>query len=96
MKYESENEKERSTGFNQDDSPITIGRNDQKITIKDNSISKNHGVIVFSAHCQKFYYKDLGSTNGSILIMKEDDVIKIKAEMKFKLEDVPFRILELP
>ena len=43
-----------------------------------------------------FYFKDCGSTNGSILLMKEDDSLKIKGEMNFKLENIPFKIMELP
>ena len=38
----------------------------------------------------------MGSTNGSTLIIKESDTLKIKGEMNFKLEDVPFKIQEIP
>ena len=38
----------------------------------------------------------MGSSNGSTLIIKEGDTLKIKGEMNFKLEDVPFKIQEIP
>ena len=53
-------------------------------------------MIEYSLECQMFYFRDLGSTNGSVAVIKEDDRIKIKGDMKFKLENVPFRIMELP
>ena len=43
-----------------------------------------------------FYYIDKGSRNGSVVVLKEDDGIRLKGDMRFKLEDVSFRILELP
>ena len=42
------------------------------------------------------YAKSLISTNGSTLIIKDGDTLKIKGEMNFKLEDVPFKIQEIP
>ena len=38
----------------------------------------------------------MGSSNGSTLIIKAGDTLKIKGEMNFKLEDVPFKIQEIP
>jgi hypothetical protein len=38
----------------------------------------------------------MGSTNSSTLIIREGDSLKIKGEMNFKLEDVPFKIQEIP
>ena len=76
--------------------PITIGRTNCKLTIPKPSISKVHGILEFSKECDMFYYKDTGSTNGSILLVKEDDYLKLKGEMNFKLENVPFKIMELP
>ena len=35
------------------------------------------------------------STNGSTLLIKEDDIMKIKGEMNFKLEDISFNIKEI-
>ena len=45
---------------------------------------------------ENFYYKDLGSTNGSVLLVKEDDNLLVQGEMNLKLDNVPFRILNLP
>ena len=53
-------------------------------------------MIEYSLECQMFYFRDVRSTNGSVAVIKEDDRIKIKGDMKFKLENVPFRIMELP
>jgi len=82
--------------FEEKDCPITIGRIDCKLIINKPSISKNHAVIEFSKNLNKFYYKDLKSTNGSILLLKDDDTLIIKGEMNFKLENVPFKIKEIP
>jgi len=41
-----------------------------------------------------FFYKDENSTNGSTLLIKEDDFLKLKGIMNFKLEDIPFTIKE--
>ena len=101
--------------FEENDCPITIGRINSKITINKSSVSKNHAVIEFSKSLNKFYYKDLKSTNGSILkslnkfyykdlkstngsilLLKDDDTLIIKGEMNFKLENVPFKIKEIP
>ena len=50
---------------------------------------KRHGVIEYSKNSQTFDYKEMGSSNGSTLIIKVGDTLKIKGEMNFKLEDVP-------
>ena len=99
IKIEIENEDGKNNdnyNFNQNDCPITLGRNDCKINISKPSISKIHAIIDFSEQCNLFYFKDLGSTNGSVLLIKEDDNLKIKGEMDFKLENIPFKIMELP
>ena len=91
-----ENENNNYT-FNQNQTPIKIGRtNNNDLPIYSQSISKRHGIIEFSNNIQSFYYKDLGSTNSSTLLIKENDNLKIKGIMNFKLEDTPFRIQEIP
>ena len=97
IKVEVEGENEDKT-FNskKKDSPITIGRANCSINLNYSFISKKHSLIEFSEQYNKFYYKDLMSTNGSVLILKEDDTLKIKGDMKFKLNDINFHILELP
>lgn len=97
IKVDYEDNKQNNYEFNEDDTPITIGRNSEnKIFINNNSISKKHGIIMFSKENKNFFYKDLKSTNGSILYMREDDTLKIKGEMRCKLNDIIFKILEIP
>ena len=96
VEVENEDGKNDLFKFTQNDCPISIGRTDCKICIQKPSISKVHGIIDFSNECKLFYYKDSGSTNGSILLVKEDDYLKIKGEMNFKLENITFKIMELP
>lgn len=91
-----EEDKEVRYTFSEDEIPITIGRLKCDISINNPTISKKHAAIEYSLECQMFYFRDLGSTNGSVAVIKEDDKIKIKGDMKFKLENVPFRIMELP
>ena len=91
-----ENENNNYT-FNQNQTPIKIGRNNNNdLPIYSQSISKRHGIIEFSNNIQSFYYRDLGSTNSSTLLIKENDNLKIKGIMNFKLEHTPFRIQEIP
>ena len=82
--------------FNQNKNIIRIGRANCDINIGEKCISKIHGIIEFSKINQIFYYKDMNSTNGTTLLIKKDDRLKIKGEMNFKLEDVPFKIREIP
>ena len=78
------------------DMPISIGRAACNIIINNSSISKKHGVLAYSNETNMFYYIDKGSTNGSVVVLKEDDGLRLKGDMQFKLEDVAFRIMELP
>ena len=96
IQIEVENNKPIKFSFNQNQAPIKIGRSNCEINIFNSSVSKKHGVIEYSRNSQTFYYKDLGSTNGSTLIIKEGDTLKIKGEMNFKLENSPFKIQEIP
>ena len=75
---------------------IKIGRANCDININEKCISKVHGIIEFSKNNEQFYYKDMNSTNGTTLLIKKDDSLKIKGEMNFKLEDVAFKIQEIP
>jgi len=82
--------------FSENKSPIKIGRVDCDINICEKCISKNHGLIEFSKINQRFYYKNMSNTNGTTLLVKKGDFLKIKGEMNFKLEDVSFKIQEIP
>ena len=96
IQVELEKEKPKKYIFSQNQTPINIGRVNCDVVIPKSSVSKRHSIIDFSENSKTFYYKDLGSINGSTLIVKEDDYLKIKGEMNFKLEDIPFKILEVP
>jgi hypothetical protein len=97
IQIELDNNNTRNYSFNQNQTPIKIGRsNNNDIQINNQSISKRHGIIDYSTNIQSFYYRDLGSTNSSILFLKEGDNLKIRGIMNFKLEDVPFKIQEIP
>ena len=91
------NNKPKNYSFNQNQAPIKIGRtNNNELPIYSQSISKRHGIIEFSNNNQSFYYRDMGSTNSSILLIQEGDNLKIKGIMNFKLDDISFRIQEIP
>ena len=94
IQVEVENEKIKKYTFNQKEMPIKIGRINCDIIIGRYSISKIHSIINYSNGM--FSYKDNKSTNGSSLLIREDDYIKIKGEMNFKLENIPFKIKEIP
>ena len=87
------NEKKKKLAFSPNDMPIRIGRVNCHIEIKNPSISKLHGIIDYAN--DNYYYKDFNSTNGSTLLIREDDTLKIKGEMSFKLDDVSFMITEV-
>ena len=93
IKVEVEDEKPKKYSFKRKDIPIRIGRVNSSINIPKPSISKNHGIIDISNNL--FFYNDMKSTNGSTLLLKEDDYLKIKGEMNFKLEDFSFKIKEV-
>ena len=93
IQVESEDEKLQKYTFEEKEAPIKIGRYNCTINIPKSSISNLHSIIDFSDN--QFFYRDKKSTNGSILLVKEDDILKIKGEMNFKLEDIPFKIKEI-
>jgi hypothetical protein len=93
IQTEIENEKPNKFSFEPKDMPIKIGRVNCHINIPRPSISKIHSVIDFSD--DDFYYKDCGSTNGTTLLIREEDSLKLSGEMSFKLEDISFKIKEV-
>ena len=90
---ELENQKPKKYIFSPNDTPIKIGRVNCQVEIKNPSISKLHSFIDYKK--DNFYYKDCGSTNGSTLLIREDDSLKIKGKMSLKLEDISFKISEV-
>ena len=95
---EIENEEDNNIllSFMEEETPISIGRSNCKVIIPKESISKYHAEICFSQETQKFFYKDCHSTNGSTLLVKEDDNLLIQGEMNLRLENIPFKIMYLP
>jgi hypothetical protein len=93
IQTEIENEKPKKYSFGPNEMPIKIGRINCNINISKPSISKTHSIIDFMD--DNFYYKDCGSTNGSTLLIREDDTLKINGTMSFKLEDISFKIKEV-
>ena len=93
IEVEFEDEKPQKYIFEEKDLPVKIGRTYCTINIPKPSISKLHSTINISN--DMFFYKDEQSTNGTILLIKEDDFLRIKGEMNFKLEDIPFTIKEI-
>ncbi len=93
IQVEVENEKPKKYIFNQKETPIKIGRLKCDINISNKSLSELHSIIDYSDDC--FYYKDCGSTNGSTLLIREDDSSDIKGKMSFKLENISFKIKEV-
>ena len=88
-----ENEKPKKYVFSPSETPIKIGRVNCQVEIKKPSISKLHSIIDYKN--DNFYYKDCGSTNGSTLLIREDDSLKIKGKMSLKLGDISFKICEV-
>ena len=80
--------------FYQENTPIKIGRVNCNININLQSLSKLHCIIGYSNEYDYFYFQDNCSTNGSILLIKEDDIIPIKGVMNFILENTSFKIEE--
>jgi hypothetical protein len=93
IQVDIENEKPKKYFFSQKETPIKIGRLKCDINITNPSISKLHCIIDYTDDC--YFYKDCGSTNGSTLLMREDDSLELKGIMSFKLEKIFFKIKEV-
>ena len=94
VKIEIENHKPEKVSF-ENEQKIKIGRDEENdIEIDIQCISKYHSLIEFDKDKKLYYYKDNNSTNGSVLLIKEDDVIPLIGSMHFKLEEIPFMIKE--
>ena len=93
IEIKAENEKKKKYSFELKDLPIKIGKENCSINIPKLSTSKIHSCINYENG--SFWYKDESSKNGSTLVIKEDDFLKLKGKMNFKLEDIPFTIEEI-
>ena len=95
IKVETEEQKAEKLNF-ENKKKIVIGRgNNSDVEIDKQCISKFHSTIEYDNIINLYYYKDNNSTNGSTLIIREDDSIIIKGSMYFKLEDTSFIIKEI-
>ena len=75
------------------DCPISIGRNNAKINIKNNSISKSHAIIDYQYDNQVICVKDCDSTNGTYFIIGEKcPFIYLLSDLTFKLFDNKFMV----
>ena len=73
------------------DVPITIGRSNAKINIKNNSISKTHATIDYIN--DTLFIKDLDSTNGTFFILGDKcSSLKILRDMNLKILEYKFAI----
>ena len=94
VRVETEDQKAEKANF-EEDKKLVIGRSEScDIEIDKQCISKFHSVIEFDKNVNQYFYKDNNSTNGSTLLIREDDSISIKDCMYFKLEDISFVIKE--
>ena len=71
--------------------PRKIGRVNCNINLNIKGLSKLHCIINNSNEYDYFYYQDNCTTNSSILLIKEDDIIPIKGVMSFILENTSFK-----
>ena len=73
------------------DVPISIGRSNSKINIKNNSISKTHAAIDYLNDC--LFIKDLDSTNGTFFVLGDKcSSLRISRDMNLKILDNKFSI----
>ena len=73
------------------DVPISIGRSNSKINIKNNSISKTHAAIDYLN--DSLFIKDLDSTNGTFFVIGDKcSSLRISRDMNFKILDYKFSI----
>ena len=95
IKVETEDQKAEKLNF-ENEKKLVIGRDgNSDVEIDKQCISKFHSTIEYDNIINLYYYKDNNSTNGSTLIIREDDSIIIKGSMYFKLEDTSFIIKEI-
>ena len=77
----------------QKDCPITIGRSNTHIIIKNTSISKTHAIIEYNEENGTISIKDNGSTNGTyFVICNKYPYIYILTDLTMKLFDSKFTV----
>ena len=80
--------------FNNKQCPITIGRVNAQVIIKNESVSKAHVTIDYDKVNDKYFIVDNGSTNGSQLLLHEGKSIFLEGTMSFVLGNKQFKIEE--
>lgn len=80
--------------FTEERCPITIGRMNADIVIKNNSVSKSHVTIDFDKSTENYFLVDNGSTNGTQLLLHESKTIVLNDTMNFNLGNKQFKIEE--
>lgn len=80
--------------FNNKQCPITIGRANAQVIIKNESVSKAHVTIDYDKVNDKYFIVDNGSTNGSQLLLHEGKSIFLEGTMSFVLGNKQFKIEE--
>lgn len=81
--------------YTTNEAPITIGRSHSKININNSSISKSHVTIDYSNEKKMYYMRDNESTNGTFLVLENKDCLQIVSEMKFKIFETKFTIIDI-
>ena len=75
------------------DCPITIGRSNTHIIIKNSSISKTHAIIGYNEENGTISIKDNGSTNGTYFILSNKfPYIYILSDLNMKLFESKFTV----
>ena len=75
------------------DCPVSIGRNNTHIIIKNSSISKNHALICYNKDADCISLKDNGSTNGTFFVIGNNlPFVYILSDLTFKLFESKFTI----
>ena len=76
--------------------PIIIGRDNCDVSLHHKSVSKKHCTVMYSKIERKYYLKDEDSSNGLVLVLKENESIDLKGNMTFRIERSKFKIWEMP
>ena len=94
LKKNNEMEKEENYILDEEKIPITIGRINCTIDIKNDLISKTHITINYDKINQIYFLIDNGSTNGTQLLLNEGKTLQLHGEMDFNLGEKQFQIIE--
>ena len=80
--------------FNDERCPITIGRMNADVVIKNDSVSKSHVTIDFDKSTNNYFLVDNGSTNGTQLLLHESKTLVLTDTMNFNLGNKQFKTEE--